>query len=143
MTKFYLFRIQMVIIMAVLICVGAASHAQTPSAAVPTSDSSSVQTLMQDTPSAAPKSDAPPSLSDYLNNAGLVQDPAAPTIAAPNTAPADNGTVSIPTMEMNALQGGPAMPPGGGASAQMSEEAAKASAAASIRKDAFGIAADQ
>ena len=138
MTKFYLFRIQMVMVMAILICMGSVAQAQTASTEAPPSDSAT-QTLMQDAPAAAKPAanDAPPSLSDYLNSAGVAQDPSAPTMAAPNAAPVADGTVSIPTMEMNALQGGPAGAP------EVSEEAAKASASASIRKDAFGIATDQ
>jgi intracellular multiplication protein IcmK len=143
MTKFYLFRIQMTMVMAILICVGSVSQAQTPSAEAPPSDSST-QTLMQDAPaptsaSANKKADssAPPSLSDYLSNAGVAQDPSSPTMAAPK-ATASDGSVAIPTMDMNALQGGSAAAP-----AEESPEVAKAKASASIRKDAFGLASDQ
>lgn len=157
MTKFYLFRIQMVMMMAILICVGSVSQAQTPSAEMPPSDSVT-QTLMQDpAPALAPakvddsagkpaaSNDAPPSLSDYLNGAGVTQ--GASKSETPSTAPAandpsktgDSDSVSIPTMEMNALSGGaPASAP-----AELSPEAAKAAASASIRKEAFGATTDQ
>jgi intracellular multiplication protein IcmK len=162
MTKFYLFRIQMVMMMAILICVGSVSEAQTQSTEAPPSDSST-QTLMQDpatapakatapavsaaNPAGSPSSanNAPPSLSDYLNNAGVAQDSSksAATGAAHATASTskagDNETVAIPTMEMNALQGGAPAP----APAELSPDAAKAAASAGIRKDAFGATTDQ
>lgn len=151
MTKFYLFRIQMVMMVAILFCVGSVAQAQTQVNEAPPSDSSAVsggQTLLQDSPAPAPanipaaaqapigKTGAdnnapPPSLSDYLNSAGASK-------AAGETAAPANGTVAIPTMEMNALSGGPSAPP-----TEESSEVAKAKAAASIRKDAFGIASDQ
>lgn len=167
MTKFYLFRVQMVMIMAIVICVGSVAQAQTqvqPSATeAPPSDSSSNaggQTLMQDAPATTPTpatettpaniplttqtpngkpadSSAPPSLSDYLNSAGVAQSPSTASNAGAATTNAD-GTVSIPTMEMNALSGGSATPP-----AEDSPEVAKAKAAVTLRKDAFGAASEQ
>lgn len=143
MTKFYLFRVQMVMFMVIAICVGSVAQAQTPSTEAPPSDSSATQTLMQDAPASAPapaaSSDAPPSLSDYLSSAGVApSDPSAPTIAAPNAVPVDNGSVSIPTMEMNALQGGPAP-----TAQEDNPEIAREKATASIRKEAFGRASEQ
>ncbi|OFW89070.1 MAG: hypothetical protein A3B66_03990 [Alphaproteobacteria bacterium RIFCSPHIGHO2_02_FULL_46_13] len=156
MTKFYLFRIQMVMMMAILICVGSVSQAQTPSTGSPPSDSAT-QTLMQDTaPADAPSkvdasgatpagfpaasNEAPPNLSDYLNNAGVVQDASKSAATNASTSKSvDNGTVAIPTMEMNALSGGATAP----APVELSPEATKAAASASIRKDAFGATTDQ
>lgn len=156
MTKFYLFRIQMVMMMAILICVGSVSQAQTPSTESPPSDSAT-QTLMQDTaPADAPSkvdasgatpagfpaasNEAPPNLSDYLNNAGVVQDASKSAATNASTSKSvDNGTVAIPTMEMNALSGGATAP----APVELSPEATKAAASASIRKDAFGATTDQ
>ncbi len=139
MTKFYLFRIQMTMIMVILICVGSASQAQTPTTETPPGDLSG-QTLIQDAPASAKQataSDTPPSLSDYLNNAGVAQDSSGSAKA--DAAEDNSGSVSVPTMEMNALQGQPSVP----ANQELSQEAAKAEAAASIRKEAFAATSTQ
>jgi intracellular multiplication protein IcmK len=171
MTKFYLFRLQVVIAMIIFASLGAgvwsAAQAQTPTTEEPPADSSSGQTLLQDSPAPtkadsqanaqadsqnqseskndvadAPKSDssAPPSLTDYLSKAGVAQggeDATAKTGSA--TSNEANGTVSIPTMDMGSLQGGPATPP----VQEDTPEVVKAKAGASIRKDAFEAATRQ
>ncbi|HAJ90011.1 MAG TPA: type IV secretion protein DotH [Rhodospirillaceae bacterium] len=144
MMKFYLFRIQIVLIMAIFISVCAGAQAQTPSTAVPPDDSET-QTLMQDPPPATSsknqkaKSDAPPSLADYLNNAGVAQVPSTPSTSGAPAPAADGNTVAVPTMEMNALQAGDTVP----VAIPDSPEVEKAKSAASIRKEAFGMASDQ
>lgn len=130
MTKFYIFRLQIVMAMIIFSSVWSVAQAQTPSAEQPPADSAT-QTLVQDTPAPAaeapPAAGAPPSLSDYLSNAGVATDSA-------------DGSVSIPTMDANALQGGPATP---AVSEEESQEAINAKADAEIRKIAFGAASGQ
>lgn len=145
MTKFYFFRIQMVILMVVLVCVGGTSQAQTPSVSE-TPTETPTQTLMQEAPAAAdsepdskslpPEAEAPPSLADYLNKTAGTNDSGESSSSAPsNPAAAPSGME--PTMDMNALVQGGAPP------LEVSPEVAKAEADASIRKEAFGIASDQ
>lgn len=145
MTKFYFFRIQMVILMVVLVCVGGTSQAQTPSVSE-TPTETPTQTLMQEAPAAAdpqpdskasaPEADAPPSLADYLSKTAGTNDSGESSSSAPSN-PAATPSGAAPTMDMNALVQGGAPP------LEVSPEVAKAEADASIRKEAFGIASDQ
>ncbi len=145
MTKFYSFRIQMVILTIVLICVGGTSQAQTPSVSQ-TPTETPTQTLMQEAPVAADsqpdsktlpsEAEAPPSLADYLNKTAGTNDSGESSSSVPsNPAAAPSGME--PTMDMNALVQGGAPP------LEVSPEIAKAEVEASIRKEAFGIASDQ
>lgn len=163
MTKFYLFRIQIIAVMIILVSVWSGAqlaHAQTPSSETPPAAEPQTQTLMQDTP-AMPQADlttsaatngsvpsansAPPSLSDYLNNAGVAAPPGTSSTTPPQTgaqtgATGDTATVTIPTLDMNAL-GGP-----NGAPAQPQEdspEVMKEKAAKAVRKDAFDATVNQ
>ena len=144
--------------MIILVSVWSGAQAQTPSSETPPAEEPQTQTLMQDAPAstpattsadpaplatptapAAPAGSAPPSLSDYLNSAG-VSAPSTPStppsLANPEGAAGDTATVTIPTMDMNSLQGGPAQAP-----QEDSPEVAKQKATAAMRKEAFEASA--
>lgn len=153
MTKFYNFRLQIILTLVVFVSAWSVAQAQTPSS--PAGESPE-QTLMQESPQSdslssansqdaspqadsAPSSNAsPPSLSDYLSKAGVGQGVADSNASASAQSSEENGTVAIPTLDMGALQGG--VPP---VPKEESPEARKEKAMAEIRKDAFTSASQQ